>query len=111
MPDAQYHPQLVRPLKTRWGRAVIGLAIVLLAIGFGWEEREPILQRLAAWWIVSDELTHADAIVVLGGDIDVRPFAAAALYNRGFASKILVANVQMGRAERLGFVPSHTQLN
>jgi uncharacterized SAM-binding protein YcdF (DUF218 family) len=49
--------------------------------------------------------------VVLGGSIDVRPFAAAALYKRGFAIKILVANVQMGRAERLGLVTSHTQLN
>ena len=111
MPDVQNHLQLARPLKTRWGRAVIGLAIAVLAIGIGWAEREPILQRLAAWWVVSDELTHADAIVVLGGDIDVRPFAAAALYERGFASKILVPNVRMGRAERLGFVPSHTQLN
>jgi len=49
--------------------------------------------------------------VVLGGSIDVRPFAAADLYKRGLASKILVANVRMGRAESLGLVPSHTQLN
>ena len=92
-------------------RAIICLAIALLAVGFAWSEREPILQHLAAWWVVSDELTHADAIVVLGGSIDVRPFAAADLYKRGYADKVLVLNVQLSRAERLGFVRSHTQLN
>jgi DUF218 domain len=48
---------------------------------------------------------------VLGGDIDVRAFAAAALYKRGLAGKILVANVRMNRAERLNLIPSHTELN
>jgi uncharacterized SAM-binding protein YcdF (DUF218 family) len=111
MPGTQTHTQFVRPPRTRWRRAVIGLAVVVLAIGLAWQEREPILQHVGAWWVVSDELTHADAVVVLGGDLDVRPFAAAALYKRGFASKILVANVRMGRAERLGLIPSHTELN
>jgi uncharacterized SAM-binding protein YcdF (DUF218 family) len=83
----------------------------VLAIGIAWLERAPILQHVATWWVASDELAHADAIVVLGGDLDVRPFAAAGLYRRGFADKILVSNVQMGRAERLGLIPSHTELN
>ena len=87
-----------------------GAAIAALAIGFTWQVREAILTHVAAWWAVSDELTHADAIAVLGGDIDVRPFAAADLYKRGFASTILVANVQMSRAEELG-ITSHTELN
>ncbi len=111
MSDVQKQKRLVRPLSTRWRRAGIGLAIAVLAIGFAWEAREPILRRVGAWWVISGELTHADAIVVLGGGIDVRPFAAADLYMRGFASKILVANVRMGRAESLGLVASHTQLN
>jgi uncharacterized SAM-binding protein YcdF (DUF218 family) len=89
----------------------IRVAIAVLAIGIAWLEREPILEHVAAWRVTSDELTHADAIVVLGGGLDVRPFAAAELYKRGFASKVLVSNVQLGRAERLGLMPSHTQLN
>src|ERR1700733_12252757 len=101
----------VRPPVRRRRRVAIGLAIVVLAIGVAWLEREPILRHVAGWWAVSDELVHADAIVVLGGDLDVRPFAAAALYKRGFADKILVSNVQFGRAEHLGMVPSHTELN
>jgi uncharacterized SAM-binding protein YcdF (DUF218 family) len=111
MPEVQTHTPLVKPLRTRWRQAVIGLAIAVLTAGFVWQVRGPILQRVGAWWVISDELTHADAIVVLGGSIDVRPFAAADLYKRGLASKILVANVRMGRAESLGLVPSHTQLN
>jgi uncharacterized SAM-binding protein YcdF (DUF218 family) len=86
-------------------------AIAVLAIGLAWAEHERILQDIGAWWVVSDTLLHADAIVVLGGSLDVRPFAAADLYQRGFADKILVANVQLRRAEVLGLVPPHTELN
>lgn len=107
-------PKYIQPV--RWTRIhrmriAIGLAITVLAIGFVWDEHERIFQDIGAWWVVSDELLHADAIVVLGGGIDVRPFAAADLYQRGLADKILVANVQLGRAEVLGVVPSHTELN
>jgi uncharacterized SAM-binding protein YcdF (DUF218 family) len=98
-------------MRKRWRRTMIGLAIVALAAGVAWLEHEPILRHIAGWWAVSDELAHADAIVVLGGDIDVRPFAAAALYKQGYAAKILVSNIQFGKAERLELIPSHTELN
>jgi uncharacterized SAM-binding protein YcdF (DUF218 family) len=107
----QKHTQSVRRKRIRRLRVSIGLAIAVLATGLAWEEHERIFQDIGAWWVVSDELAHADAIVVLGGSIDVRPFAAADLYQRGFADKILVANVQLSRAEVLGFVPSHTENN
>jgi uncharacterized SAM-binding protein YcdF (DUF218 family) len=108
MPEVQNHTQ---PLRRRWRRAMIGLAMVALAVGVAWLEHESILRHIASRWAVSDELAHADAIVVLGGDIDVRPFAAAALYKQGYADKILVSNIQFGKAERLGLVPSNTELN
>jgi uncharacterized SAM-binding protein YcdF (DUF218 family) len=108
MPEAENQTE---PPSKRWRRAMIGLAIVALAVGVAWLEHEPILRHIAGWWAVSDELVHADAIVVLGGDIDVRPFAAAALYKQGYAAKILLSNIQFGRAERLGLVPSNTALN
>jgi uncharacterized SAM-binding protein YcdF (DUF218 family) len=102
---------LTQPLRKRLRRAMIGLAVVALAAGVAWLEHEPVLRHIVGWWAVSDELAHADAIVVLGGDIDVRPFAAAALYKQGYAAKILVSNIQFGKAERLGLIPSHTELN
>ena len=111
MPDGRIAAKPARPLKPRRRGAIISLAIALLAIGIAWEKRGRILETTAAWWVVSDEPAHADAIVVLGGGIDVRPFAAAALYQRGYASTILVSNVRLGKAERLGYIPSHTELN
>jgi uncharacterized SAM-binding protein YcdF (DUF218 family) len=108
MPEVQNHTQ---PLRRRWRRTMIGLAIAVLAVGIAWLEHEAILRHIAGWWAVSDELAHADAIVVLGGNIDVRPFAAAELYKQGYAAKILVSNIQFGKAERLGLVPSNTELN
>lgn len=104
--------QPVRPRRRRlWhARLSVGIAIAVLIVTI-WLAHAPLLTRIAEWWVVSDDLAHADAIVVLGGDLEVRPFAAAVLYKHGFADKVLLSNVQMGRAERLGLIPSHTELN
>jgi uncharacterized SAM-binding protein YcdF (DUF218 family) len=100
-----------RSSSARFRRAAIVVALTLLVIGTAWVARAAILHDVAAWWVVSDGLAHADAVVVLGGDVEVRPFAAAALYKSGFADVVLVSNVRKGRAEQLGFIPTHTQLN
>jgi uncharacterized SAM-binding protein YcdF (DUF218 family) len=70
------------------------LAIVILAVAglVGWLRRESLLQEAANLWIVSDPLTRADAIVVLGGSYQTRPAAAADLYWRGLADKVLVSH-------------------
>ena len=73
----------------RWG------VVVLFLVGLGacaWLLRAPLLRGAADLWIVSDEVTQADAVVVLGGQIDVRPFAAADLYRKGLVNKVLVSN-------------------
>ena len=44
--------------------------LTLLVIGLGtslWLEQETLLRGLADLWIVSDPVTRADAVVVLGG--------------------------------------------
>jgi uncharacterized SAM-binding protein YcdF (DUF218 family) len=61
--------------------------------------------------VVSDPLDPADAIVVLGGGLVLRPSAAADLFKRGFARQILVSNVAMSEAERLDLLPRHGDLN
>jgi hypothetical protein len=69
------------------------LATVILATGLvGWLGRESLLQEAADLWIVSDPLTHADAIVVLGGNSQARPLIAADLDRRGLANKVLVSD-------------------
>jgi uncharacterized SAM-binding protein YcdF (DUF218 family) len=70
------------------------LAIVTFAVVglIGWLGRESFLQKAADLWIVSDPLTRADAIVVLGGNSETRPPAAADLYRRGLANKVLISH-------------------
>jgi uncharacterized SAM-binding protein YcdF (DUF218 family) len=69
-----------------WG----SFAGVIFAIGAAWAFHGFLLRRAARLWIVSDPISHADAIVVLGGARDIRPAAAAELFERGVAQEILV---------------------
>ena len=73
------------------------LTIVLLVAGLGtslWLERETLLRGLADLWIVSDPVTRADAVVVLGGGLKYRPPIAADLYKKGLVSKVLVSQLR-----------------
>ncbi len=70
----------------------------------GWIERQPLFAAAANAWIVSDPPIAADAAVVFGGNIEDRPFAAAEYYRAGLVKKVLVSNVRLGPAERLGVV-------
>jgi uncharacterized SAM-binding protein YcdF (DUF218 family) len=54
-----------------------------------WRGHQFLLQAAAYEWSTPDALATADGIVVLGGGA-ARPYAAAQLYRRGFASRILV---------------------
>jgi uncharacterized SAM-binding protein YcdF (DUF218 family) len=73
----------------------------------GWLVREPVLLGATDLWIVSDPISRADAIVVLGGGLGTRPFVAAELWQRGLADKILISQAALS----MGAIPSHTELN
>jgi len=92
----------------RYGAAIFMLASV--AAG-GWLVREPVLVGAADLWIVSDSITRADAIVVLGGGVETRPYAAAELWRRGFADKILISQGSEERAASTGDIVLHSELN
>ena len=81
--------------KTRWfARFCLSVlfAVILANFGLGaWLQRDAILQGAADLWVVSDPLTSADAVVVLGGGYDVRPVVAADLYAKGLVQKVLVS--------------------
>jgi uncharacterized SAM-binding protein YcdF (DUF218 family) len=96
-----------RRIRRLWTIALLSAAIALLL----WVERELLLRGAAEVWIVSDPVTQADAAVVLGGGIDVRPFAAAELYRKGLVKKVLVSAVEDDRAAALGAVSGHTEAN
>jgi uncharacterized SAM-binding protein YcdF (DUF218 family) len=55
--------------------------------------------------VVTGRLSHADAIVVLGGNARTRPPVAADLYRRGLADKVLISrsDYELNRAALLEF--------
>jgi uncharacterized SAM-binding protein YcdF (DUF218 family) len=102
---------IARAANIRQGGILLAIISVVLVLGGMWLARLPILRGIAVLWIVSDEIEPADAIVVLGGGLDVRPFAAASLYERGFAALILVSNPKESSAEVQDAVPADSELN
>jgi hypothetical protein len=64
---------------------------------------------MADLWIVSDQIAPADAVAVFGGGLEDRPFAAAAYYHQGLIKRVLLSNVHVGPAERLGVLPTQTE--
>jgi uncharacterized SAM-binding protein YcdF (DUF218 family) len=93
-------------------RARFAFLLVILVTGalmcFNYEA---VIQYSAEQWVVSDDIHPADAIAILGGGLNSRPFAAAEDYRNGLAPKILVANVRLNRSEALGVFPSHSAMN
>jgi uncharacterized SAM-binding protein YcdF (DUF218 family) len=106
-PDARHLAK--RPRQFR--RTALAIVALAGALGLVWIAREPLLAGAAEAWVTTDELSPADAIVVLGGGIDTRPFAAADLYKRGLASRILIANTKPEAAETLGVFAQHVDFN
>jgi uncharacterized SAM-binding protein YcdF (DUF218 family) len=92
------------------GRKLVALLLFLGVLGIGWAAHDWILRNVAALWVISDQVSPVDAIVVLGGRVDIRPAAAAELYQRGLALQILIPRnedvVDRQILLRLG-IPSH----
>lgn len=86
-----------------------GLA-VLLVLGFVWVAREPLLIAAAQVLVVDDAEAPADYLVVLGGNAETRPFAAAALYSQGFAPKVVIFRHQAERITDLGLAPTGDEI-
>jgi uncharacterized SAM-binding protein YcdF (DUF218 family) len=79
-------------------------AIIIALIALGAAFRVPILQ-VSAWPLIASDNDHihkADAILILGGGLDTRPFEAVRLYRAGLAPLLLVANEEPGPASELG---------
>lgn len=86
------------------------LASILLLCVLGWALRGRILTGAARFLTVHDRLAKADAIFVFGGDPDVRPFAAARLYREGWAPRVIVPGMLVGRTAAIGIVPTQTEM-
>jgi uncharacterized SAM-binding protein YcdF (DUF218 family) len=78
------------------------LAVCAALLVVAWIFRAPLLVGLAKAWIVDDPLVRADAIVILGGGIETRPFEAARLYQKALAPKILIVKPNSGPTSTMG---------
>lgn len=88
-----------------------GLALVFaLTLIVGFLARERLLIGAARILTVDDAEGPADYLVVLGGSPDTRPFAAAELYRRGMAPRVVIFEYRVGRLNELGRAPSQTEL-
>jgi uncharacterized SAM-binding protein YcdF (DUF218 family) len=96
---------------TRLRRYFAIVLILATLCAAAWIDREALLRSAADFWIVSDPITSADAVVVLGGGLDVRPFAAADLYAKGLVKKVLLSKVYDGRSVTVGALEGHTENN
>jgi len=74
------------------------LVVLLCALGFVF--RIPLLRAAANAWLVNEPPARADAIVLLGGGIDFRPYGAARLYQQGLAPRILIMNSELKATDR-----------
>jgi uncharacterized SAM-binding protein YcdF (DUF218 family) len=106
-------PAVLRPRPRSMTRRVLLALVACIAILglWAWRKPETLLRGAADLWIVSDEPAPADAIAVLGGGLEYRPFAASDYYHRGLAPKILISNIGATPAEQLGVLQSHVQAN
>jgi hypothetical protein len=93
-------------------RRYLVFVFLLTTLGAGaWLERVALLRGAADLWVVSDPITPADAVVVLGGGADMRPFVAADLYARGVVHKILLSRQADETSDSIGAIQSPTELN
>lgn len=96
----------------RLRRRYLVFVLLLTALGSGaWLERVALLRGAANLWIVSDPITPADAVVVLGGGLNVRPFVAADLYAKGLVHKIVVSQIKDGPSVSIATFQGQTELN
>jgi uncharacterized SAM-binding protein YcdF (DUF218 family) len=86
---------------------VLLLLLVLLAFTF----RSQILTGIADYLVIKDKLQPADAIVLLNGDFETRPFRAGELYMQGLAPVIVIARAENTPVVDLGLIPNDTDIS
>ena len=82
------------------------LLVGFLAVVF----HRPLLTSAARAWVVNPPIEPADAILVLGGGMNTRPAAAAALFHQGIAPIILIPRNPATPLEITGVLPPNAEL-
>ena len=92
------------PARRRWRRRCL-LALVLILVLAGYLARGLLLTSVARFLDVSEPPRQSDAVLVLGGGANDRPFVAAALVRSGLATQVLVPTVHLSSENREGLGP------
>lgn len=86
--------------RSRWIRVIRSLfftmtAFVLVVACAAWLMPERVLTPVASYLDVSEPPRVVDYVLVLNGDPETRPFAAAALVHAGLAKKVLLTHQKL----------------
>ena len=98
-------------MKRPWHRRCLALLVVAGILLLAFAARRPALWLAGRWLDVSGPPQKADAVVLLNGSINTRPFVAAALVHGGWAPKIIMSTVVSHPAEESGAVPPSSEIN
>jgi len=93
VPAPRKWPRRLRPL-------VLWSCVFCFLLSAFYFFRAPLLRSAAKAWVVNDPPAKADAIVLLGGGIQFRPFETARLYQQGLAPRILIMNSELLETDR-----------
>jgi uncharacterized SAM-binding protein YcdF (DUF218 family) len=85
-------------------RVLVLLIAGVMLVGL-YSARHQLLLAAARWLDVGTPPRHADYVMVLPGDVNTRPFVAAALANAGLARQVLVARPAASPAVEDRIVP------
>lgn len=94
-----------RPLKL----ALLAILCVALPVVL-YAQRARLLEAVALFLTVEDDAQRSDAIFLLSGGYESRPFHAASLYKQGFAPMILITREGDTRTTQLGLYPNATDV-
>ena len=96
---------------SRRNRRIAVAILVGVTVVAAYCEREPLLSAAGRWLNISSPLSHpVDDVMVLGGDAEMRPLAAAAIFRAGLAQRVLVPQVIASDEVIDGIMPPHHEV-
>jgi len=81
--------------RRRWTSALLLVAAIAVLL---WATHAPLLRAMGHWLDVGRSPAPSDYVMVLNGDEETRPFAAAAIVKARWARQVFVAEVNLLRA-------------
>jgi uncharacterized SAM-binding protein YcdF (DUF218 family) len=95
---------------TRPKRLGVWIAAIAVALLIAWLNSRALLSALGRWLDVGRPPQPADAVVLLNGGENTRPFVAAALVRGGWAPKVILNTVALNAMQEAGSIPSSHEI-